>query len=1084
VGPEGRVGVCTGRGVEMVAAVLGVLKAGGAYVPLDPKYPRERLALVLEDAAVRVLATEAHLLDRLPEFAGETVVIGEIDAGIAPVHGKAGAAAADNLAYVIYTSGSTGRPKGVQIEHRSAVALLRWADEVFDDDLLSGVLAATSLSFDLSVFELFLPLGRGGTVVLAEDALALAALPARESVKLLNTVPSAAAALARAGAIPASVRVVCLAGEALKRGLADELYALPHVEAVYNLYGPSEDTTYSTWSLVPRREERAPGIGRAVTGTRAHVLDRRMEPAAAGDPGELYLGGAGLARGYLGRPDATAERFVPDPYAAEPGARLYRTGDAVRARPDGELEFLGRLDHQVKLRGFRIEPGEIEAVLAEAPGVRDAVVVLREDTPGDPRLAAYLVPRGPGSPAVGEVREFVRGRLPEPRVPVAWVVLEARPLTPNGKTDRAALPVPESTRPADAPEHVAPRTPTEAALAGIWAEVLGVDRLGAEDDFLELGGHSLLAMRVAARVRESLGVELPLAAVLEARTVAALAERVEAAGRSAGVPPALKRHPDPGAAPLSFSQQRLWLLDRLDPGSPVYNIPAVVRLSGALDVGALHRALEEIVRRHDALRTTIGMRDGEPVQVVAPAGPVPLPVDDLAAVGEGERSARLAKVEREEARRPFDLARGPLFRARLARVAGDDHVLLLAMHHVVSDGWSLEVLFRELAALYAAFAGGRPSPLPELPVRYADFAFAQREHIRGQALADLLDYWVPRLRGAPPLELPADRPRPARRTLAGATHRFAIPAGTASRIAALGRTEGATPFMALLAAFKLFLARHAGEWDVVVGSPIAGRAQRETEGIAGFFANTLPLRTDLAGEPSFREAVRRVKATALGAYARGDLPFERLVEALGGERDASRNPVFQAMFAVRDRLPELEAGGLRMTMREGETGTAKFDLFLELTEGPDGVGAALEYASDLFDRGTVERMAERLVVLLEGIAADPDRPAPALPLLSAAERRLVTAGWNATDAPWPRESRLHDLFAARAARSPGAAIGAGSGSSAPGSVPGSRPPGSGGTASGAGRTSRRGSRSHARRNGEKTLNGRSSFVRGLETSAM
>jgi amino acid adenylation domain-containing protein len=1020
VGPEVPVGVCTGRGAEMVVAVLGVLRAGGAYVPLDPKHPRERLAFVLGDAAVRVLVAEPHLLDRLPEFAGETVVVGRSDAGFDPVHGKAGAAAADNLAYVIYTSGSTGRPKGVQIEHRSAVALLRWAAGVFPDDLLDGVLAATSLSFDLSVFELFLPLSRGGTVVLADDALALAALPARTRVTLLNTVPSAAAALARARAIPASVRVVCLAGEALKRGLADELYALPHVEAVYNLYGPSEDTTYSTWALVPRGEARAPAIGRAITGTQAYVLDTRMESAAAGGAGELYLGGAGLARGYLGRPDATAERFVPDPFAAEPGARLYRTGDEVRARPDGELEFLGRLDYQVKLRGFRIEPGEIEAVLAEAPGVRDSVVVLREDTPGDPRLVAYLVPRAPGSLSLPGVRDFVRGRLPGPMVPGAWVVLERLPLTPNGKTDRAALPAPESTRPAEAPEHVAPRTPTEQALAGIWAEVLGADPPGIADDFLELGGHSLLALRVVARVRESLGVELPLAAVLEARTVVALAERVDATGRPADVTRPLKRRAHLESAPLSFSQQRLWLLDRLDPGSPVYNVPAVVRLSGALDRGALHRALEEIVRRHDALRTTVGMRDGEPVQVVAPAGPLPLPLDDLTTAGEGESSAGLAEVERGEARRPFDLARGPLFRARLLRVAEDDHVLLLTMHHVVADGWSLEVLFRELAGLYAALAAGRPSPLPDLPVRFADFAFAQREHIRGQALASLLDYWVPRLRGAPPLELPADRPRPARRSLAGATHRFAVPAGTASRVAALGRAEGATPFMALLAAFKLFLARHAGEWDVVVGSPIAGRAQREAEGVVGFFADTLALRTSLAGDRSFREALRRVRATTLGAYAHADLPFERLVEALGGERDASRNPVFQAMFAVRDRLPELEAGGLRMSMREGETGTAKFDLFLEMTEGPDGWEAALEYAADLFDRGTVERMAERFAVLLEGIAADPDRPASALPLLPAAERRLVLHEWNATDASWPRESRLHDLFAARAARSPGA----------------------------------------------------------------
>nr|ASV46658.1 hypothetical protein [uncultured bacterium] len=496
--------------------------------------------------------------------------------------------------------------------------------------------------------------------------------------------------------------------------------------------------------------------------------------------------------------------------------------------------------------------------------MRDSVVVLREDASGDPRLVAYLVPRAPGSLSLPGVRAFVRGRLPAPMVPGAWVVLEALPLTPNGKTDRAALPAPESTRPAEAPEHVAPRTPTEQALAGIWAEVLGADPPGIADDFLELGGHSLLAMRVVARVRESLGVELPLAAVLEARTVAALAERVDATGRPADVPPAPKHRADLEPAPLSFSQQRLWLLDRLDPGSPVYNVPAVVRLSGALDRGALHRALEEIVRRHDALRTTVGMRDGEPVQVVAPAGPVPLPLDDLTAAGDGGRSAGLAEVEREEARRPFDLARGPLFRARLVRVAEDDHVLLLTMHHVVADGWSLEVLFRELAALYAALAAGRPSPLPDLPVRFADFAFAQREHIRGQALASLLDYWVPRLRGAPPAGAPGgpappgapqprrrDAPlrRPGRDRLArhcagagggcdavhGAARRLqALPGAARGRVGRDGGIADRRSGAAGSGGRRRLLRRHAGAADEPRWGPVVpGRAAARAGGDAG-----------------------------------------------------------------------------------------------------------------------------------------------------------------------------------------------------------------------------------------------------------
>ena len=1018
VGPETRVGICTGRGAEMVVAVLGVLKAGGAYVPLDPKYPRERLAYVVEDAGVELVVAEESTLGALPGFRGAVLVEASLPPA-QPSPASVPAVSPGNLAYLIYTSGSTGRPKGVMIEHRSAVALLRWAEEVFGEEELRGVLAGTSLSFDLSVFELFAPLSRGGRVILAEDALALGELEARAEVTLLNTVPSAAAALVGAGAIPETVRVVCLAGEALRRGVADALYALPHVEAVYNLYGPSEDTTYSTWSRVERGGERAPGIGRAVGGTRAYVLDGEMEAVPAGVAGELYLGGAGLARGYLGGAERTGERFVPDPYSGEAGARLYRTGDRVRWSAAGELEYLGRVDHQVKVRGFRVEPGEIETVLLEHGTVREAVVMLREDRPGDPRLTAYLVPRRPEGIAVEEVRGYLRERLPEPMVPTAWRVLDALPLTPNGKIDRGALPLPEDFPLPRTAEYVPPRTSTEEAVAAAWAEVLGVDRVGAEDDFLELGGHSLLAMRVAARLRDSLGAELPLPAVLEGRTVRGLAARLDASGPSSA-PARLRRCPTPEAAPLSFSQQRLWLLDRLDPGSPVYNVPAALRFSGPLDRAALERSLEELVRRHDALRTTLVTRGGGPVQVVAPPGPVPLPLDDLTVLPPEARAARSAAREADEARCPFDLARGPLFRARLVRSSPEEHTLLLCMHHVVVDGGSLEVLFRDLAALYAAFSRGAPSPLPSLPARYADFSFAQREHITGQALAGLLGFWEPRLRGAPLLELPADRPRPARRSHRGNVHRFRIPAEDTARLNAVGRVVGATPFMSLLAAFELFLARHAGDWDVVVGTPVSGRSLPETEGVVGFFANTLAIRTDLSGDPSFREAVRRVRETALGAYAHADLPFERLVEALGVERDPSRNPVFQVMFAVRDRLPEVEAGGVTMSLHEGETGTAKFDLFLELTEGPDGAEAALEYATDLFERGTVERMAERFRVLLAGAGAEPDRPASGLPLLPPAERRLVVETWSATGSSASRGVLLHEAFVSQADRTPGA----------------------------------------------------------------
>ncbi len=1053
VGPETRVGVCTGRGAEMVAATLGVLKAGGAYVPLDPRYPRERLAFVLEDAAVSVVVASEAAVGALPEFGGEIVACdgtplppapspargeGEHDNAarqeacpqnwgrVASLSEPGGSDPADastvsvhpaNLAYLIYTSGSTGRPKGVQIEHRSAVALLRWADEVFADDVLGGVLASTSLSFDLSVFELFLPLGRGGTVVLAEDALALATLPAREEVTLLNTVPSAAAALVRAGAVPASVRVVCLAGEALKRGLVDELYGLPQVEAVYNLYGPSEDTTYSTWARVPRTEGRDPAIGRAVAGTRAYVLDGRMEPAPAGVPGELYLGGAGVARGYLGRPDATAGAFVPDPFGRAAGGRLYRTGDRARWLASGELEFLGRLDHQVKVRGFRVEPGEVEGALLAHPAVRECVVVAREEAPGGARLVAYVVAgEGAPEPDAAELRRHLRATLPEHMVPALFVALAALPRTPNGKLDRGALPAPEAG--STSAEHVPPRGATEAAVAAAWSELLRADAVGARDNFFELGGHSLLATQVVARLRDRLGVELPLRAVFEAPTVAELAARVDSlrggAGEDAGARiPALA---GPRRFPLSFSQERLWFLHRMDPASPVYNIPVVLRLSGRLDAGALERALSALVRRHETLRTVFAEADGVAVQVVQGAADVPLPLADLSALGRERAEAGAARLAAAEAARPFDLAAGPVFRAALLRLAADEHLLLLTLHHVAGDAWSVGILLGELAAAY------RGAPVAVLPVQYGDFAAWQRGRLSGEVLDAQLAWWRGHLAGAPAaLDLPTDRPRPREQSHRGASHAFAVPAEVAAAVHALARREGATPFMVLLAAWQTLLARWSGQDDVVVGTPIAGRTRAETEGLVGFFVNTLALRTELSGRPSFREVVARAREAALGAYAHQELPFERLVEALGAERDAGRNPVFQAMLALQNTPggTEMEMGGVRARVEEPGSATSKFDLTLAMVERDGRLDAVLEYAVDLFDRATVERMAAQLVVLLRSAAADPGRPAAGLAILPPEERRRVVEAWNDTAAAFP-PAPVHALVAEQAARTPDA----------------------------------------------------------------
>ncbi|HZG41380.1 MAG TPA: condensation domain-containing protein, partial [Longimicrobium sp.] len=637
--------------------------------------------------------------------------------------------------------------------------------------------------------------------------------------------------------------------------------------------------------------------------------------------GELYAGGAGLALGYLDQPELTAEKFVADPFA--PGARLYRTGDRVRWRESAEvrecvstevdpvpnsridalthsrsavLEFLGRVDTQVKIRGFRVEPGEVEAVLRAWPGVREAAVVVREDVPGDRRLVAYIV----GDADTEALRAYVRQSLPEHMLPAAFVLLDALPLTPNGKLDRKALPAPDL---ASAEEtYVAPRTPVEEVLAGLWAEVLRLERVGVEESFFDLGGHSLLATRVVSRIRAVFSVELPLRALFEGPTVGEMAVRVEELRRAElpVLPPVVPAERT-GALPLSFAQERLWFIDRMEPGSAVYNVPVALRLGGALDEAALERSLGEVVRRHEALRTVFAEVDGSPVQVIAPFGGFTLSVDDLSALGEADREAAVRRRAGEEALRAFDLSAGPLFRASLLRLGGEEHVLLLGMHHIVSDGWSMGVLQRELSALYEAYREGRESPLRELPVQYADYAVWQREQLEGEALDRQLAYWRERLAGAPELlELPTDHPRQSVQAYRGASVPVELSPKLLERLQALGRSEGATLYMTLLSAFQVLLGKHSGSEDIVVGSPIAGRTRKEVEELIGFFVNTLVLRTDLSGDPSFREVLRRVREATLGAYEHQEVPFERLVAELQPERSMSHAPLVQVLFSLQN----------------------------------------------------------------------------------------------------------------------------------------------------------------------------------------
>ncbi|MEW5928157.1 MAG: non-ribosomal peptide synthase/polyketide synthase [Gemmatimonadota bacterium] len=1034
VGPDSRVALCLERGPEMMVALLGILKSGGAYVPLDPRYPAGRLAYMLESSAAPVLLTQASLAGELPASGAEVV---RLDADRERFEGESdaplrGGALPDSLAYVVYTSGSTGVPKGVAMPHRPLVNLLAWQERDWRAPAPAATLQFATISFDASFHEVFSAWSMGGRVVLiAEEArydpAAILNVLEREGVERLFMPAVALQHLAETadarGLVPSRLREVQTAGEALRVTEPMRRWLAALGAPLYNHYGPSETHVVTSLALQgdPREWPLLPSIGTPIANTRCYVLDERLHPSPVGVPGELYLAGASLARGYLGQAGLTAERFVPDPLAAAGGERMYRTGDRVRWLAAGEVEFLGRVDDQVKLRGFRIEPGEIEAALERHPQVREAVVAVREDAPGAKRLVGYVVPPEGAAVTPAELRAHLQGSLPEYMVPGAYVVLEKLPLTPSGKVDRRALPA--SELPGEQ-EYVAPRTLTEEVLAQVWAEVLQVERVGAADGFFELGGHSLLATQVVSRVREAFAVELPLRTLFEAQTLAALAGRIDAL-RSAdtSLAPPIERVPRDVPLPLSFAQQRLWLVDRIQPGSPAYNMPYALRLRGALDTAALRASLDALVRRHEALRTTLEEDGGGPVQVVHPPARVPLPVLDLAALPATARERQAGSLAAADAMRPFDLARGPLLRSTLLRLAGDDHVLCFNVHHVVSDGWSMQVLVREVSALYAAFAGGEEPRLPELPVQYADYAVWQRAWLSGETLEAQVDFWKEQLAGAPPLlEIPTDRARAPGQSPRAARHLFRLPGELSRALRELSRREGATLFMTVLAAWQALLAKYSGQEDVVVGSPIAGRTWRETEGLIGFFVNMLALRGELAGDPTWAELLGRVRETALGAYAHQELPFERLVEELAVERSLTHSPIFQVVFSLsrtgaqdeRLRLGQLEVE----PFGAGES-AAKFDLDLVVGDVGEELSGALAYREELFEAGTIGRIVGHLEAVLASIAGDPGRRLTAVSLLSAAERAQVLEDWNPTGAEVP-EGGVHELFAQQAARTPGA----------------------------------------------------------------
>ncbi|HET7462356.1 MAG TPA: amino acid adenylation domain-containing protein, partial [Longimicrobium sp.] len=1023
VGPDARVAICVERGLEMVVGVLGVLKAGGAYVPLDPGYPPERLRYMLHDSAPRVVLTQSSLIadDGLFDAVGAPVLA--LDAaewsdapttdpargGLDPSHG----------AYVIYTSGSTGQPKGVLVPHRGLCNFIHGDFPGFGVGPGDRVLQFSSFSFDACAFETFRALTRGASLhlgapgqVLTGDALSGTA--ARHGLTHAVLPPAVLDAMPPGETLP-SIRTVVVAGDAVPEPLVRRWAP---GRWLINAYGPTEATVCASLGRCLADEPGDPTIGRPIWNARIYILDAAGEPVPAGVAGELFIGGVGVARGYLNRPGLTAERFVADPFGGAPGARMYRTGDVGRWRADGRIEFLGRNDFQVKIRGLRIELGEVEARLREHPQVREAVVLVREDAPGEKRLVAYWV----GEAAEPEaLRGHLGEALPAYMVPAAYLRLDALPLTPNGKLDRKALPAPGGTAFARR-AYQAPVGETEEMLAQIWSEVMGVERVGRRDDFFELGGHSLLAVQVISRVRRVLEVKADLGDLFTRPVLGDFARELETAAR-AQLPP-IEPADRGGRLPLSFAQQRLWFLEQLGDLGSTYHIHRPLRLRGELDRAALGRALDGVVARHEALRTVFAQVDGAPDQRIAPADAgFLLREHDLA--GRADARAELGRIMAEEAHAPFSLERGPLIRGRLVRLAADDHVLLVTMHHIVSDGWSMGVLFGELSALYAAFRRGEPDPLPPLPVQYADYAAWQRRWVEGEVLQQQAEYWTRTLAGAPELlELPTDHPRPAQMDHAGAQLAVEVDEGLVAGLKALSRRHGTTLYMTLLAGWAAVLGRLSGHDDVVVGTPMAGRGRPEVEGLIGFFVNTLALRVDLAGAPTVAGLLGRVKKRALGAQHHQDIPFEQVVELAAPARTLSHTPLFQVMFTWQNApggdlsLPGLQVGGVGADSLQAR---AKFDLLLSLREAEGRIVGAVTYATALFEPETVERYLGYFRRVLEEMVADPARPVERLAMLPPGERRRVVEEWNRTAAEYPGEWCLHELFERQAARTPDAA---------------------------------------------------------------
>ena len=1038
VGAEVMVGLCVERSLDLIIGILGILKAGGAYVPIDPAYPQERIAFMLEDTKLQFVVTQQQLVVSLPETS--TTICLDTDwqkIDCQSSHNPVSGVTAENLAYLIYTSGSTGKPKGVQMPHSSVTAYLQAIAKILPVNHQDIYLHTASFSFTASVRQLFLPLSQGAISILAtreqtRTPLSLFELIQKRGVTISDGVPS----VWRYGLIAlesldqqyteslseSKLRLIVFGGELLPYQLIKKLRNLFKTPPqFFNILGQTESIGHGFYT-VPEDYDLEDGyvpVGHPLANIQqVYVLNSQLEPVKTGESGEVHIAGSTLARGYLNRTEANVEKFIINPF--NPQQRLFKTGDVARYSIDRNLEILGRIDFQVNIRGMRVELEEIEAVIKLHPSIREAVVSAREDVSGGQRLVAYIVVNNQDFNS-GELRNFLASKLPDYMNPHTLMVMEKLPVLPNGKLDRKSLPEPDLS--AIQSEFIPPQTPTQEIIAKIWAEVLGIERIGIHDNFLELGGHSLLASLVISRLREALSLELSIASLFAAPTIATFSEQIGTSVQN--LLPTLEPVPRNIELPLSLTQQRFWFLDQMEGANPAYNIVRVLNLQGSLNFTGLEQAIATIINRHETLRTSFGIADGKPIQVIADKLAFTLPIIDLQELAEDQKTTEAQRLTTNEYLRPFALNESSLLRVTLMQLGAESHQLLIIMHHIISDAWSVGNFLQELSVIYSALTAGLPSPLPKLSIQYADYAYWQRQWLENQPAQ--LDYWKQQLADIPAvIELPTDRSRTAIQTFRGDLQKFQFDSQLTHKLKNLSQKSGSSLFMTLLTAFVILLSRYSGQEDIVVGSPISNRNRVALEPLIGFFVNTLVLRTRLQENPTFEELLQQVRQMALDAYTHQDVPFDQLVETLQPQRHLSHSPLFQVMFVLQNSpSSKLELRDLQVTQIELQRATAgaNFDLTLSMQEKDSELGTeligAFEYNANLFNADTIARMVESFHTLIEAVVANPQERIRTLPLLTASQEHQLLVEWNNTVTDYPQKS-IHQLFEEQVEKTPDA----------------------------------------------------------------